>query len=644
MDGKQRFILSAFFLFLIALTVNADSDTARFASWPSSLNKMRAGIVDGSLASNSKTVDLFMLKARNSKKRDCISWAFYYKIFYYTVMSPDITIAEKSLQQMEKEKMYERDVNKAKSSVIYYYQMIGKSAKAVALCREILNTTHDKTMMAEANYNILLLYQNLNLFEEAARRGKEFCRFSESITGKDIYHYDLANFYSCTADYLVELGRADEALYYLHKTDSTIAHDGEKAPSSGGYDMRFVTATWGKYYLLTGCDAKFWSVVQKLRTYGSEPLLGHSYELEARYYLKYGNYAKAKEAVDSMTEVFRKFGQNFGGAQRTLMCARIAHGMGDYRSACNLYKLYAQKSDSLNRQADEFQTNEYAVQLNLNKADIEKSEYKAEANRYRYQLLFVIVIVISLIFVASVFVILYLRKINAKLKFTNKRLNIAFMNVDKLSKMKSLFIDNMSHEIRTPLNSIVGFSELLETGDEEQQKFTDIIKKNSQQLLKIVENVLDLSDVQSRDIAMEPTDVNDCCESALNSVRSRLSEDVRLIYEPSDKNLIVSSSVIGLKKVISNLLDNSVKFTTHGTITLSYFVEGSELHITVKDTGSGVPSDKVDYVFGRFVKLDDFSLGGGLGLTICQLIIAKMGGRISIDKEYHEGCKVDVVI
>jgi signal transduction histidine kinase len=621
---------------------SAETDDARYNSWPSYMNKLRQKAVDNCANSSLNDVNRFVDAAKRSKVKDCISWAYYYKVFYLSVVSPDINNAEATVRQMEREKMNGSDINMAKFDIIYYYQISGNSAKAVALCREILNTTHDKSTIAEANYNILLLYQNLNMFEQAAKKAIDLCKFSENITEKKIYHYSLANFYSCAADYLIEIHKYKQALRYLQKCDSTVAHDGKDAPSIGNNDMRFTSVIWCKYYLGINDDKNALKQIKKLKSYGSEQLLANSYELATRYYLKHREFAKAKTSMDSTTAILKQIGQNFGNARRTLMCAQIARGLGDYQAACTYYDKYIAESDSLNRQADEFKTSEYMVQLNLNKVNLEKSEYKSKADHYRLQLAITFIIVVFLVLIAAFLFIFYLRRINRKLHRTNDELQKAYENVDNLNNMKTTFFQNMSHEIRTPLNSIVGFSQLLSAESEENKQYASIINENSFYLIKIVENVLEISDVESSIFKFSPTNVNDCCEEAMKNAVEYIRDGVEIIYRPTDKGFEMQCDKKRLVQLLTNLLDNALKFTKEGNITLSFAANDEKLHLSVTDTGPGVPPEKAEWVFERFAKLDDFILGSGLGLSVCRMIAEKLHGSISIDKDYHSGCKVDV--
>jgi signal transduction histidine kinase len=640
----KRYTIFLLMSLLVWTMVWAGNDDPRYAAWPLYMRELQKVVLNNNPHNTLKDVEHFMARARQSRVKDCVSYAYYFRVFYFTVIAPDIVQAEAALRTMERERMNETDINLSKFDVIYYYQVRGMSVKAVALCRSILNTTRDKRSIAEANYNIMLLYQNLGMNDQALRKALEMCRFTAGINGKKDFHYSLANFYSCVADLYLEMGRYREALPYLQKTDSTVSHDGWNAPSAGNNDMRFVTVMWGKYYLGMNDYRKVWGQIDKLRDYHDVPLLAYSYSLEAKYHLKLHEYERAKVAVDSMVVIAKRCGVKYGDPKRLMMSAQIALGMGDFKSAASFYAQYIAQNDSLKKQADELNTSEYSVLLNVEKSNLEKSEYKARAEHYHLQLTRVIGGVVLLVCLAAVVMLFSMRRMNRKLNLKNRELQEAYERVDRLNKMKDSFIQNVSHEIRTPLNSIVGFSQILGAQNEEDRQYADIINKSSFQLLEVVDHVLEISDLESGDIAMSPMSVDENCVEVMNGMKEQLGGGLKLVYEPQDKALVIDCNAYRFKQVVRSLLDNAFKFAEAGTVTLRYEVEDEELHLFVKDTGPGIPADKAEWVFERFAKLSEFSLGSGLGLSVCRLIVEKLGGRVRIDTTYREGCKVDVWI
>ncbi|SEF90303.1 sensor histidine kinase [Parabacteroides chinchillae] len=219
-------------------------------------------------------------------------------------------------------------------------------------------------------------------------------------------------------------------------------------------------------------------------------------------------------------------------------------------------------------------------------------------------------------------------------------------SAEEASQMKSTFVANMSHEIRTPLNAIVGFSGLLIDGEssfEEKEEYSKVIRNNTDLLLTLINDVLDLSQMETGDMAfkMKRYSLLECCRKALDSIRYRIPEGVRLTFTPDQNSVVVYTDVLRLQQLLTNLLTNAAKFTTEGEINLSYKQEadGQNVRITVTDTGCGIPLDKQAAVFKRFEKLDDYKPGTGLGLSICSIIAERLGGSIFIDSSYTDGAR-----
>ncbi len=238
-----------------------------------------------------------------------------------------------------------------------------------------------------------------------------------------------------------------------------------------------------------------------------------------------------------------------------------------------------------------------------------------------------------------------LRQKNAELMGSEDELRKAMEMAEKTSQMKTLFIQNMTHEIRTPLNSIVGFSQVITSmfdAQGETQDFTQIIEENSSRLLKLIDDVLDLSDQESADmLEVTNTDINWCCEQSIDKVRPYLHKGVAIKFLPGCAMFFFPSNAIRLIQILYNLLHNAARATLKGEIVLAYTIaeDDREMVVTITDTGIGIPEDKHEMVFERFTKLDDFTQGFGLGLPICRLLTQKLGGTIVIDKEYTDGCR-----
>lgn len=229
-----------------------------------------------------------------------------------------------------------------------------------------------------------------------------------------------------------------------------------------------------------------------------------------------------------------------------------------------------------------------------------------------------------------------------ELKETEAMLIEAKDRAETADRLKSAFLANMSHEIRTPLNAIVGFSSMIvETEDQkEKQEYQSIIEENNDLLLQLISDILDLSKIEAGtfDFVEGYVDVNRTCNEIVNSIQIKMSGNVDLCFEEYLPECTIYTDKNRLVQVITNFINNAIKFTSKGSISLGYRqVDDDYLKFYVRDTGIGIPEDKVQAIFGRFVKLNNFANGTGLGLSICKSIIKQMNGQIGVDSVVGEG-------
>ena len=222
------------------------------------------------------------------------------------------------------------------------------------------------------------------------------------------------------------------------------------------------------------------------------------------------------------------------------------------------------------------------------------------------------------------------------LKETEQKLIIARDKAEELDRLKSAFLANMSHEIRTPLNAIVGFSSLLAETDSrnERQEYIKIVQENNELLLQLISDILDLSKIEAGTFNFVYTnvDVNETCAEIIKSMSMKVSKGVELIFEEPLPECYLYTDKNRFTQVISNFINNALKFTQQGSITLGYEqVSHQKIKFYVRDTGMGLPEEKQKSVFERFVKLNTFVQGTGLGLSICKSIVSQMGGEIGVD-------------
>lgn len=229
-----------------------------------------------------------------------------------------------------------------------------------------------------------------------------------------------------------------------------------------------------------------------------------------------------------------------------------------------------------------------------------------------------------------------------ELKETERKLIAARDKAEELDRLKSAFLANMSHEIRTPLNAIVGFSSLLTEMEDmkDRKQYMAIVQENTELLLQLISDILDLSKMESGafEFVKSDTDVNLLCSEIIRSLRMKVPAGVELVFEECLPGCHVWADKNRLNQVISNFINNALKFTFSGSITLGYYRQtDGYLRFYVRDTGMGIPKNKIKTVFDRFVKLNSFVHGTGLGLSICKSMVEQMGGTIGVESEEGEG-------
>lgn len=223
-----------------------------------------------------------------------------------------------------------------------------------------------------------------------------------------------------------------------------------------------------------------------------------------------------------------------------------------------------------------------------------------------------------------------------------EELRQAKLLAEQSDKLKSAFLANMSHEIRTPLNAIVGFSDLLMNSEEQadREEYMQIINTNNELLLKLINDILDLSKLESGSVELkyEDFDLAEYFNGMASSMKQRIvNPEVRLVTINPYDVCLVKLDRNRVAQVMTNYVTNAIKYTPKGSIEMGYEVMDTGIRLYVKDTGIGIPEEKKNKVFHRFEKLDEFAQGTGLGLSICKAITESMGGSVGFESKYHEG-------
>ena len=228
------------------------------------------------------------------------------------------------------------------------------------------------------------------------------------------------------------------------------------------------------------------------------------------------------------------------------------------------------------------------------------------------------------------------------LKETEKELILARDKAEMMDRLKSAFLANMSHEIRTPLNAIVGFSDMLglEDDPEMREQYISMIKENNTALLELINDTLEMSRIESNTINWSYEDVNPLAimHDVYEYASPRISENVRLILDDSP-NVSLHTDKHKLMLILKKLLSNALRYTEKGEIHFGYREKEDFVEFYVKDSGIGIPAARIATIFRRFGKVDDFVQGTGLGLTLCRMLVEKMGGRIWLRSQEGQGSR-----
>ena len=286
--------------------------------------------------------------------------------------------------------------------------------------------------------------------------------------------------------------------------------------------------------------------------------------------------------------------------------------------------------------------------LNLPQGAVLVNKTPSFYEQYKYWVIGVVSAFMFLIacFLMAIYYIIRINHLKHNLEVSGEELLVAKEKAEESNRLKTAFLANMSHEIRTPLNAIVGFSSVLVSDDSspaEKEQYCDIIQKNSDLLLHLINDILDISRMESGKIKFvwEECDVVELCQTALSTAEYGRKTSALFLFETPVASLVIKTDAQRLKQVLINLLSNAAKFTPSGSIKLAIAIDKQhqQLELSVSDTGCGIPSDKSDRVFERFEKLNEYSQGTGLGLAISRLIVENLGGKIWVDKDYTEGAR-----
>ena len=363
----------------------------------------------------------------------------------------------------------------------------------------------------------------------------------------------------------------------------------------------------------------------------------------AAYYRAMGNWDKQywKQALD----IYSKLQAEYSGNKRStyyrwtsLEKIYLCKIQGMAMEACRIYQELYPPIDTLASQS-------YIRQINTIKAKYQVDKAETASNNEYNKIITSILVGTMVLVTLFVLLALLLKRQREKVKLSTQKLATSRINAENAMRAKSVFLSNMSHEIRTPLNALSGFSSLLtEEGldDETRRQCNEVIQQNSELLLKLINDVIDLSSLEfgKLQFCIALHDAVSICRNVIDTVNKVKQTQAELTFTTELEEMPIETDDSRLQQVLINLLINATKFTPQGSIVLKLEKETDDTVLfTVTDTGCGIPKDKQANIFQRFEKLNENAQGSGLGLSICQLIIEHIGGQIWIDSEYAEGSR-----
>ncbi|RHL93798.1 tetratricopeptide repeat-containing sensor histidine kinase [Bacteroides intestinalis] len=432
---------------------------------------------------------------------------------------------------------------------------------------------------------------------------------------------------------LIRLGRLNEAKDYLEQIEQVKDYR----------HSRFIENIFQAYYYLhTNNLEQAREYIQEAEEwYEYYPFFFHSSILK---YIQ-AEYAKQVEDDEQAIKLYNELTVSTSSANvynRYLKMknslARLYTKRGRAKEACEIFQ-------DINAARDSINARNYSSQINLLRTIYQVDRLEMDNQNERNRLLFYSIMGCILILSISIASVLYIRKINKRLIASRLKLEKARQIAENSIRTKSVFLSNMSHEIRTPLNALSGFSAILTDANIDistRQQCNEIIQQNSDLLLKLIDDVVDLSSLEigKMQFLFANNNAVAICRNVVDTVEKIKQTSASVLFQTSLENLEIYTDEARLQQLLINLLINATKFTTEGSITLSLEKKSEEVALfAVSDTGCGIAPEKQGAIFNRFEKLNENAQGSGLGLSICQLIVERFGGKIWIDPEYKNGSR-----
>ena len=573
-------------------------------------------------------------------------------IYYYNLL--DQKHAEqwlKRLEQLSEEHNYYRHYFRGKKMMIEFYVISQKIELALKQAQDMYDKAqslgnHDG--MREACLCLMTGYFNTLRYKE----GITYLNKAFELTSPDsslATQIDLLTKAVLAYSYLHDNDNMFRYLEELNNAKNRLQEEGTTVLTNGYTNLYLlIDLQYALYYTRLQRPAEAWEYLQKaerhLSTSSFLPYRLIRLAAYAEYYQLTKEYDKAlvylEDAIELVTPISLDDAMIYG-----LQKADILVKMGFPDDALPVYKQITKAKDSLYTVFSTSQIEQIQSLYNMDQLLFQKEQ--RQATFHRICLVTSIIIIIALLLFN-----LHMYRSRKRLQQDEKEMRKLAIIAEEANEIKSRFLANMSYNIRIPLNNVVGFSQLLSTDneldEEERKEYSGIIQANSGELIQLVNDVLDLFRMETGDLHFDIKDhlLLVCCQMALESVRHRIPDGVKLTFSPAGEPIVVHVDNLRLQQLLTNLLTNAAKFTEKGEINLSFQLEPDrkKVRIAVTDTGAGIPLEKQATIFNRFEKLDDYKPGVGLGLSICLLIAERLDGALFIDSSYTDGARFVLIL
>lgn len=660
MSQLYRIILGCIFSLLFIVIPAKAQKEAEVYNVDSSLyayyQRCQENLLEPVVLSMSDTL-FHMAAEQNDQRMQAVALSTRLDYYYYQGNNEDSVVFHTSkVKQFAKETLQPKYYYFAWANrLILYYLKTGRSNIALYEAEKMLKEAQEednKTGLLYC-YNIMSQIYTIKNFDVMA---SEWRQKEIELTEKyKLENYNISNTYAQLASYYTTHHQPELAVKALEKAVRTANSASHKILAKLAYV---------DYYSESGDFPAAEKMLKECRELFDQDkrldsLKKRFYRTESFYYQRSKQFVKALEATEKQEAEEQRLNEYAMNGEQYRIKGEIYKQMGRPEEAIKFLQKYIRVDDSLKIANERLASSEFATLLNVEKLNAEKKELMLQAKEK--ELSNKTTLIISLIILLGIlFLFLYREgRLNRKLKTSESELKIKNEELthsreelrkardlaEANSQMKTTFIQSMSHEIRTPLNSIIGFSQVLSDhyGNEETKEFVNIIKANTDDLLRLVTDVLTLSELDQYDKLPTDirTDINIVCQMSIEAAGVQERDTVAFHFRPEGENLIILSNPERISQLLTNLIHNAIKFTDHGSIELAYSVLEAEkkLEISITDTGIGIPKEKQEAVFERFFKMNSFSQGTGLGLSICRTIAEKSGGSLRIDPFYTDGCR-----